>query len=342
MFRSASRPCVSPGDAGPPVDRSFLIDPQGRRLDYVRLAVTDRCNLRCRYCMPEEGLAPWGSDGGLGFPELLRLCAILCTVGVGRIRITGGEPLLRRGITEFMRDVARLPQKPEILLTTNGTLLADHLDDLAAAGLRRVNLSLDSLDPETWFRITRRRGFAKVRRTLDEVLAAGLGLKINMVVLPGVNDHELADFVALTRERPLTVRFIEAMGFDGSGRPMTTMSGREILARLQESFSLEPVPRRSAAVADEFTIAGYAGHVGIISGHSRTFCHDCSRLRIDARGRLRTCLYGPPVVDLKDMLMGGAADSDILAGVRRALASRQPDGFAAQAGRLDSMANIGG
>ncbi len=342
MFLPASRPAVLHGDADPRADRDFLIDPQGRRLDYLRLAVTDRCNLRCRYCMPAEGLAPRGSDGALGFPELLRLCTILCTVGVGRIRVTGGEPLLRRGVAGFMRDVARLPRKPELLLTTNGTLLAEHLDDLAAAGLRRVNLSLDSLDPETWSRITRRRGFAKVRRVLDEVLAAGLGLKINMVVLPGVNDHELDDFVALGRERPLTVRFIEAMGFDGSGRPVATMTGDEILARLRRNHRLTELPRGRSAVATEYAVEGHAGRVGIIAGHTRTFCAACSRLRVDARGRLRTCLYGNPAADLGPALRRGAPAPEILALVRGALAQRHADGFAAAASTLQSMSSIGG
>ncbi len=342
MTRPASPSLVNSPDADPRSDQSHLVDPQGRRLDYLRLAVTDRCNLRCRYCMPEEGLTHKGDDAPLGFPELLRLCAILCTAGVRRIRITGGEPLLRRGVPDFMRDVAALPQRPEILLTTNGVLLEDHLTELVAAGLKCVNLSLDSLDPDTWFRITRRRGFAKVRRTIDEVLAAGLNLKLNMVVLPGVNDHELEDFVALTRDLPLTVRFIEAMGFDGSGQPVQTMSGTEILERIGRTHQLEERARAHAAVASEYTVVGHKGRIGIIAGHNRTFCAECSRLRIDARGKLRTCLYGNPAVDLGPALREGAAAQKVLALVRQALDKRHPDGFAAAASSLQSMASIGG
>ena len=319
-----------------------LIDRQGRRLDYLRLAVTDRCNLRCRYCMPAAGVADAGHDSVLRHEEMIRLAELLCHRGIRRIRITGGEPLVRKGVTDLIAALGDLPTRPEVLLTTNGLLLGDHLDALQAAGVRRINLSLDSLDPDKWERITRRRGHDRVLAALDAVLAAGLGLKINMVVMPGVNDDELVDFAALTRERPVTVRFIEAMGFDGSGKPMRTMGGDAIIAHLQERLELRTVPRKAGAVADEFTIPGHAGRIGVIRGHSRTFCGDCSRLRIDARGRLRTCLYGEPAVDLKAMLRDGADDAMILAAIRGALARRHPDGFAAAAVHLDSMASIGG
>ncbi len=342
MTRSASPHRAKARDAGLGTDQNLLVDPQGRRLDYLRLAVTEQCNLRCRYCMPEEGLDPQGKDDLLGFSELLRLSAVLCSVGVRRIRITGGEPLLRRGVPQFMREVASLPQQPEILLTTNGVLLEDQLADLVAGGLKRVNLSLDSLDPDTWSRITRRQGFAKVRRTIDAVLTAGLGLKINMVVLPGVNDHELDDFALLTRDLPLTVRFIEAMGFDGSGQPVKTMSGEEILERLQRGYHLEDLPRTRSAVAREYSVRGHKGHIGIIAGHSRSFCADCSRLRIGAGGKLRTCLYGNPAADLGPALRRGAPAQDILALIRLALDRRHTDGFAAAASTLQSMASIGG
>ncbi len=342
MTRQASPSTACNQDAGLLGDQNHLIDPQGRRLDYLRLAVTDRCNLRCRYCMPEEGLKTLGKAEILGFPELLRLCAALCAAGVRRVRITGGEPLLRRGVTGFMLAVAELPQRPEILLTTNGVFLQDHLSDLVGAGLRHVNLSLDSLDPDIWSRITRRQGFAKVRSVIDEVLAVGLGLKINMVVLPGVNDHELDDFVDLTRERPLTVRFIEAMGFDGSGQPVATLAGDEILARLGRRYELTALPRSAAAVAQNYQAAGHMGKVGIIAGHSRTFCADCSRLRVDARGILRTCLYGNPTTDLGTALRQGATALDLQELVRAALAQRHADGFAAAASTLQSMSSIGG
>ncbi len=319
-----------------------LIDRQGRRLDYLRLAVTDRCNLRCRYCMPAEGVPDAGHDAILRTGEMVRLAGLLCGHGIGRIRITGGEPLVRKGVVGLISELAALPTEPEILLTTNGLLLSENLAALQAAGLRRINLSLDSLDPAKWERITRRRGFDRVLNAIDAVLAAGLGLKINMVVLPGINDDELAAFADLTRQHPVTVRFIEAMGFDGSGRPMRTLSGDAIIAELETRYCLEPIPRAQGAVADEFVIPGHAGRIGVIRGHHRTFCSDCTRLRIDARGYLRTCLYGQPVVDLKAMVRAEANDEQILAAIRGALARRHANGFEAAALRLDSMASIGG
>jgi len=335
MFELTSSASGSMSDAS-------LIDPQGRCLNYLRLAVTDRCNLRCRYCMPAEGVASVGHDGVLRHEEMIRLAGLLCAHGVERIRVTGGEPLVRRGVVDLIGKLGALPTNPEVLLTTNGLILSEYLPDLMAAGLRRINLSLDSLDPVNWERITRRGGHARVLRAMDEIMAAGLGLKINVVVLPGVNDHELADFVALTRDRRMTVRFIEAMGFDGSGQPVATISGDEIVRRLGEVYDLLPQTRQPSAVADLYAIAGHVGQVGVICGHSRTFCSDCSRLRIDSQGSLRTCLYGIPAVDLKAMLRRGATDADVLAAIRGAVGRRFPNGQAAAAIRLDSMANIGG
>jgi len=192
-----------------PTTPSPLIDPQGRVLDYLRLSVTDRCNLRCRYCMPAEGIPLVARDQVLSIEELQRVGVIFTQLGVRKIRITGGEPLLRKGVVKLLGALHALPGAPDVLLTTNGILLAEKLDDLRQAGLRRINLSLDTLDAENWKKITRRPGHATVLLALDRVLAMGMGLKVNVVVMPGVNDHELNDFVALTRDRKISVRFIE-------------------------------------------------------------------------------------------------------------------------------------
>lgn len=337
----AAFPLSGPAAAGP------LIDPQGRRLDYLRLAVTDNCNLRCRYCLPAAGIALAERDELLSFAELVRLGAVFAGLGVRSIRLTGGEPLVRRDLVDLVAALGSLPGNPEVLLTTNGLLLVDHLDALARAGLRRVNLSLDSLDEGTWTAITRREGFARARAAIDEVLARGLGLKLNMVVLPGWNDHELDAFVELTRERPLTVRFIEPMPFVGEGRFCGPgIAGSQILARLATGPLLVPEPARPGAVEKLFRLPGHAGRVGIIEGHSRTFCGGCRRLRLDARGRLRTCLYGRPSAFLRPLIRAGADDDALAAAVRGAVAARLPDGVAAEADHrrhnLESMINIGG
>ncbi|MCP4571407.1 MAG: GTP 3',8-cyclase MoaA [bacterium] len=334
------RPVASHAAALP----SPLTDPQGRRLEYLRLAVTDLCNLRCRYCMPEEGVRRVDHADVLSFEESLRLAGVFCGLGVRKIRITGGEPLVRRGIVDFMAALSALPTKPEVLLTTNGLLLEQHLDDLVAAGLKRVNLSLDSLDPDNWRRITRRDGFDAVRRVVDTVLARGLGLKINVVALRGINDHELGDFVRLTRQLPATVRFIEAMPFSGSsGEFHAPLAGAEILDRLRAEFDLETVAD-TRGVDRLFRIDGHAGRVGVIEGHTRSFCSACNRLRVDTRGRLRTCLYGQPVLDLQELVRSGRTDEDLIAAIGAAVARRHVDGHAAALGTAPgtSMASIGG
>lgn len=322
-----------------------LVDPQGRTLDYLRLAVTDRCNLRCRYCMPEEGVERVGHGDVLRFEELLRLTALLVRHGVRKVRVTGGEPLVRRGVVEFLADLAALPGPPEVLLTTNGVLLGDCLDAVRDAGVRRINLSLDSLDRRTFERIARRDALGAVLPLLDAIPAAGLGLKVNMVVVPGVNEGEIPAFAALARERDLTVRFIEPMPFAGvASAPFVPYPGDRILAVARTRHELIPVAGADHGVADLYTVPGWAGRVGVIRGHDRTFCRACSRLRIDARGGLRTCLYGAPTADLRGLVRSGADDELILSAVRAATALRFEDGHAAERHRDggESMASIGG
>jgi cyclic pyranopterin phosphate synthase len=345
----ATQPTGPTGAAAPARARpSFdLRDPQGRRLDYLRLSVTDRCNLRCRYCMPADGVALVRHADVLSLEDLHRLAALLADLGVRKIRVTGGEPLVRRGVLDLLARLGRLPTRPEVLLTTNGVRLDGRLDALRAAGVRRVNLSLDSLDRDTYRHITRRDELARVRPLLGAIPSAGLGLKINVVVLPGVNDGELGDFVALTRDRDLDVRFIEPMPFAGAGGAgIGIISGDEILDRLRGEFALTPVLGAAEDVAELYTVAGHHGRVGVIRGHARTFCGPCGRLRLDARGRLRTCLYGETVADLGRLLRDGADDGRLARAVRAAVADRLPDGRAAERGRrgggLESMARIGG
>ncbi len=339
MFRLAN-------DASPAPMAGSLRDPQGRTLDYLRLAVTDRCNLLCRYCMPAEGIKLVGRQDVLSIEEMQRLGAIFTDLGVRKIRITGGEPLLRKGAVELIAGLRQLPSSPEVLLTTNGLLLDHNLDALKATGVTRINLSLDTLDADNWFRITRRGGHDKVLRAMDRVLEMDLGLKVNMVVLPGRNEHEIPDFVALTKDRRMSVRFIEPMPFDGAGKPLQAISGAEIMALVKASYDPQPLDNPVGAVDKLFAVPGHQGNIGVIEGHSRTFCASCRRLRIDARGGLRTCLYGKSQVDLRAMLRDGGTDQQIAAAVRQAVGRRLEDGIAAEKdsrmGGLESMASIGG
>ena len=320
-------------------------DPQGRCLDYLRLAVTDRCNLRCRYCMPDTGVPASTPGETLSFAELTRACSVFVAGGVRKIRITGGEPLARKGVVEWMREIAGLDPDLEILLTTNGVLLEQSLPGLIEAGLERINLSLDTLDPDTWKLITRRDGFEAARRSIDVVLEAGLGLKVNVVVQPGVNDHEILDFVELTRDWALAVRFIEPMPFSGSDTTdIPPVSGSWIHDRIATAYPIQPLSRANGDVDRRFGIEGHAGSVGIIEGNSRSFCEDCRRLRLNARGEFRTCLYGSPEADLRHALRSGATDSGIRALIASAIGRRLEDGRAAEAAREGpvSMARIGG
>ena len=322
-----------------------LRDPQGRGFDTLRLAITDRCNLRCRYCMPPGGVEAATRPAVLRYEEMRRLAGLLCSRGIRRIRVTGGEPLMRRGATRFLAALADLPSAPEILLTTNGVLLRGRLGEVRDAGVKRINLSLDSLDRATYRELTGCDGLEAVLPLLESIPAAGLGLKVNVVVQPGVNDGELSAFAALARDRDLEVRFIEPMPLAGDGAaPFEPFPGERILERLAGDFVLEPLPTPAGAVAELYSAPGWRGRLGVIRGHSRTFCGACSRLRVDARGRLRTCLYAAPAADLGGLMRAGATDEELDGAVRAALAGRHADGFAAERARgaAASMVDIGG
>lgn len=281
-------------------------DRYGRTIEYLRLSITDRCNLRCRYCMPEEGIAPMAHGDILSYEELLRVAAAALRLGVKKIRVTGGEPLVRRGVVDFIRQLAALPGAPEITLTSNGLLLAEQAAALKKAGLSRVNVSLDTLRPDRFVAITRREGLAQVLTALHAAEAAGLTpLKINMVPIAGVNADEIADFARLTLEHPWQVRFIEFMPVSGglAYPPESRFPAAAIEEALAGLAPLLPVPRLAAAgPARIYRYAGSCGSLGIIPAVSSHFCGECNRLRLTADGRLRPCLFSAEEIDLKDTL----------------------------------------
>ncbi len=324
-----------------------LCDRHGRRVDYLRLSVTDRCDLRCRYCLPSPDPAFGPRSSLLNWEEMLLLSRILTGLGIRKIRLTGGEPLVRRGLLSFLAALSSLPQSPAVAMTTNGVRLAEYLGELKQLGIMRLNVSLDSMNPATYSAITQKDLLARVWQAVVEASQLGFQLKINVVVLPGLNDAELPAFVELTRHRDWTVRFIEPMPFTGrAGSLETIITGAEIHERLIRQFTLHPVPQAETAVGDLYQVPGYRGCVGIIQGHTRTFCGSCSRLRLSAHGLVRTCLYGPPVLDLRAMLRAGASEEQIAAAVHRVVQSRPRDGrsaaMARQGSARASMAVIGG
>lgn len=286
-------------------------DTHGRTINYLRLSVTDRCNLRCGYCMPEEGVTPLRHEEVLSYEELLSVATAAVSLGVAKIRVTGGEPLVRRGIVDFIGRLAALPGTPEIVLTTNGLLLAELAPGLKAAGLARVNISLDTLRADRFLAITRREGLAQVRAGIEAAEKVGLTpIKINMVPLLGVNDDEVADFAGLTREHPWEVRFIEYMPVSSglAYPPERRMPAAEIRAELARGGSLLPLDRNHASgPAQLFRYPNSRGRIGLIPAVSSHFCSDCNRLRVTADGRVRPCLFSDQEIDLRQHLRAGAS-----------------------------------
>lgn len=302
-----------------------LIDTYGRRINYLRLSVTDRCNMRCCYCMPAQGVAKLEHREMLSYEELFKVAGACVAQGIEKIRVTGGEPLVRKGLVEFLERLSAIPGLRELVLTTNGLQLEELALPLKKAGVARLNISLDSLKPETFARITRGADLAKVLRGIAAAEQAGFGpLKINMVVMRGVNDDELLDFAALSIDKPYTVRFIEYMPtLKDEGWGAQSMPGSEILARIAERYPLLPmVSSEMAGPARNFKIEGAAGAIGIITPVSGHFCESCNRIRVTAAGKVRGCLFSDEGVDLKPLLLD--ADPDLLQQTIRRIVSQKP------------------
>lgn len=290
--------------------------------DDLRVSVTDRCNLRCSYCMPEEPV--WFPRNQiLDYEEMHRLIRIMRSNGVRKVRVTGGEPLVRKDLGRFIRMLAGTDGIEDISLTTNGVLLEGMARELAEAGLQRVNVSLDTLDPDTFSRLTRRDDLHRVLAGLDAAAAAGLApLKINAVLLRGINENEAERFVETARNRGWEVRFIEFMPLENSGTwdPAQVVTGEEVHARIHRRWPMDPDPASDpSAPATRFLFRDGRGGVGFINSISRPFCGDCSRLRLTADGKFRVCLYDDAEIDLKSPLRAGASDDDLAGMVRKAV-----------------------
>ncbi len=337
-------------------------DAFGRRIDYLRISVTDRCNLRCVYCMPPDGVEWKGHEQILSFEEIERFAAVAAGEGISKIRLTGGEPLVRHGIVDHVRRLRETTGIEAIALTTNATLLPRYARDLAEAGLRRINISLDTLDAETYARITRGGRLADVRAGLEAAFEAGMSpVKLNVVVVRALG-QDLLGFARMTLDRPLHVRFIEYMPVGEVGERSCTsaeadgwteadhVSTDEILDRLRSEGSeaglgaLEAVERAHApggwGPARYYRFPGAAGTLGIISPLSHHFCGECNRLRLTADGKLRTCLFSDDEIDVRAVLRGGT-DEDVRAVIRHALAAK-PEGHDQRHGTVRRMSQIGG
>ena len=325
-----------------------LVDRYGRVHDDLRLSVTDRCNLRCVYCMPLEGVAFLPRSEVLSFEEIVRVVGVARRLGVSAVRITGGEPLVRRGITDLVARVAALGFE-DLSLTTNGMLLAPLARPLAEAGLRRVNVSCDSLRPDRFGTIRRRGELGVVLGAMDAAEAAGLApVKVNVVLLRGHNDDEILEFAAFARETGRVVRFIEYMPLDAQGAwdRSQLVPGREVLETVHARWPLEPVGENGdPAPATRYRFADGNGEIGLISTVSEPFCGTCNRLRLTADGGIRNCLFSDAEHPVRDFVRAGATDEDLALLLRRAVWGKLPGHGINEPGFLRparSMSMIGG
>jgi len=303
-----------------------LADAFGRVVNYLRVSVTDRCNLRCVYCRPVKDFKAIPHGELLTYEEYLRVVRLAAPLGLGKLRLTGGEPLIRRGFPHFLEEVMKAAPHMDVRLTTNGTFLPGQARLLASLGLKAVNISLDSLDPANFLRITGEDLFKTVRKAIDECLDAGLRVKVNAVAMKGVNDHELPAFLDLARENPLDMRFIEFMpiGGDTTWDERLFWSAGDIVAKALERVELFPAPRGDkSGPARMWTIKGGQGRLGVISGLSGHYCLSCNRLRLTCNGNLRPCLYSDVEYRLRPLLRSHkVSDEQILDVLRRALAKK--------------------
>jgi len=322
-----------------------LIDNHGRAITYLRLAITDRCNLRCRYCMPDQGAKFVPYKEILRYEEMVHLVRIFAGLGIKKLRITGGEPFARRDCVPFMQKIIGIDGVTGLFVTTNGIVTASHLDDLRKMGISGVNLSLDTLDPQYFKSLTRHDLLNNVLATMHGCLEREIPLKINTVVLEETTDENILAIAGLAKKYPLTVRFIEKMPFSG-GNGFKNGGTEKLRQRLAGLFDLKEVPSDLPTTARIFELPGFLGKIGVIEGHSRKFCPTCNKLRITPLGVLKTCLYDNGVLDLKAMLRSNTDDVVISKAIIESVGKRYVNGLEAEelCTRRDepSMASIGG
>lgn len=292
------------------------IDSYGRKIDYLRISLTDRCNLRCIYCMPAEGVKQVEHDEILRYEEIARISQIAAEIGIRKIRLTGGEPLVRKNLSRLVEMLSSIPQIEEISMTTNGMGLAQHAQTLANVGLNRVNISLDTMKPERFKKVTRLGNLSKVWKGIYAAEDAGLTpIKLNVIPMSGINDDEIVDFALLTMSHSWAVRFIELMKFPDNQimRNLYFMPADKVLEKLS-SLKIYPLQKSSSpgnGPARYYKLPDATGEIGIISPVTQHFCHSCNRIRLTANGKLRPCLLSDKEIDIKTALRNGASDDQL-------------------------------
>jgi cyclic pyranopterin phosphate synthase len=327
-----------------------LFDNHGRPINYLRLAVTDRCNLRCFYCMPEEGVKYLPKKDLLTFEEIERLVRLLASMGISKIRLTGGEPFVRTDLMQLIRKISVVEGIKNIHLTTNGILTRPHISELKSLGIASVNLSLDTLNKERFKLITRRDEFESTWETLQLLLKHEIRVKINTVVMENKNIEDIVSMIELTKHHPISVRFIEEMPFNGEGTHYAKLkwTHKEILDHIKLFYpTIQKVKDAENSTAYQYQIPGYTGNIGIIAAFTRSFCGTCNRIRITAQGVLKTCLYDDGVLNIKNLMREGKNDDELRMELLSVFANRPKDGFEAEEKRkvlnvMESMSTIGG
>lgn len=328
-----------------------IIDNHGRPITYVRLAVTDRCNLRCFYCMPAEGIKYLPRKELLTYEEMERLLRVLATMGITKVRITGGEPFVRKDLISFLKRVTEIPGIKQVHITTNGVLTTQHVPELKKIGISSVNLSLDTMDKARFAEMTRRDEYDKVMECFHALVDHGIRTKINAVIMEGKNTQDIIPLAELAKDYPVDVRFIEEMPFNGSGAnyPKLGWNHKRIYEELEQHYpNILPFFEMPGSTVSSYQIRGYKGKLGIIAAFTRTFCRTCNRIRMTAQGTLKTCLYDDGVMDIRKIMRNGASDEELAKAFQSAIGTRAKDGFEAEKNRKhknpvsESMSTIGG
>ncbi len=327
----------------------MLIDNHNRIINYLRLAVTDRCNLRCHYCMPSEGINFVKNDELLTIEELKILSKTMVDQGIDKIRITGGEPFVRKDLMDLLRYISQLRDLKELSITTNATLIGPHIDELKALGIQNINLSLDAINRETFEKITRRDQYDVVHGNLMRLIKEGFNVRINFIVLEDQNIQDIIPILKLQETYPVAVRFLEEMPFNGGSKNFNTITWNyktilEYIKGFYPNFEKLAAPKTSTSI--NYKIPGHQGTFGLIPSFSRTFCGSCNRLRITATGDVITCLYGKPKMNLRSLLRDNYLESDLKAAIQYTIGNRAKTGFDAQREHKNvfqnSMTSIGG
>jgi molybdenum cofactor biosynthesis protein A len=329
------------------VNKHRLTDKYGRLIDYLRLSVTDLCNLRCTYCMPHGILDKTLRHDILSWEEIIRAVNIFADLGIKKVRLTGGEPFVRKGLMDFLPKICSIPNIEGVYITTNGTSINEYIPILKQSCIKGINISIDSLDPDIYHKITGHDSFNSVYTAIINLIGNSIPVKINVVVSKEIDEKLIIQMAYFAKENPVDIRFIELMPFRGTEESyIKYLDAKQILGILKSEFK-EMIHFNSVqSTAEIYNITGFKGRIGIIPGHSRTFCSECNRIRLTAKGAIKNCLYGEEILDLKSLFRNSQTDDIIKNEIIKAVQLKYIDGFEAFANKnksyYESMASIGG